>query len=43
MVEPSPSGAFYRLQAGPVASRAAARRLCARLRRPPTRCFVVAR
>lgn len=43
IVESSPSGAFYRLQAGPVTSRGAARKLCARLRRPRSGCFVVAR
>lgn len=43
MVEPSPSGAYYRLQAGPVASLSAARKLCAKLRRSRAGCLVVAR
>jgi len=43
MMEKSPSGAFYHLQAGPVASRSAARKLCARLRRSNAGCLVVAR
>ncbi|MEE8444621.1 MAG: SPOR domain-containing protein, partial [Alphaproteobacteria bacterium] len=42
-VKSSPSSAFYRLQAGPVASRAAARELCAKLGRPRTGCFLVTR
>lgn len=42
-VKSSPSSAFYRLQAGPVASRTAARKLCAKLGRPRTGCFLVTR
>lgn len=40
-VKSGPSSAFYRLQAGPVASRAAGRKLCAKLGRPRTGCFLV--